>query len=141
MEYLETILNLVAGLVGFPAALAATINVLKYFYILPDGAAPAASEIGHLLAYVGVGVLVLTGRVDLLPGIDLQLGALANVLLAVLAFLSSLNVARAFHDNVLLGLPVVGFSHSVQYSFSDLMAMAERLRESAEEEETPGDGV
>lgn len=112
MEYLESILTIVAGLVGFPALLAAVINVLKYFGWLENGSAPAASMIGHLIAYVAVGVAALLGKIDLVPGIDVQLGLFANILIAVLAFLSSLGLAGKIHEDVLFGLPVIGYSHT-----------------------------
>lgn len=115
MEYLELVLRIVAGLAGFPALLAAVINFLKWVGWLPDGAAPTANMIGHLIAYVGVGVAVILGKIDILPGLDLQLGALANVLLAVLAFLSSLRVAVVVNNRVLRGLPLVGHSYAPVY--------------------------
>ena len=93
-----------------PALLAALINIGKYFGLIGDDNAPKVSMIAHLVAYGGVGVLVYLGKVDLLAGIDLQLSAVAGVLLALLAFLSSLGVAGGFHNRVLRGLPVVGFS-------------------------------
>lgn len=114
MEYLDTIAKLVAGLAGFPALLAALINVAKFFGWLADGQAGKVNEIAHLVVYVGVGVLVLLGKVDLLPGIDVQLGAVAQILLAVLAFLSSIGFAKRFHERTLFGLPFVGYSHSYQ---------------------------
>ena len=113
MENLELILSLVAGLVGFPAIVSAVINALKYFG-LPDGYAGILNFWANLLAYVAVGVLVYLGKVDLLPGVDLLLGNVAQFLLAALAFLSSLGVTKAFHAKVLRGLPLVGFSHSLK---------------------------
>jgi hypothetical protein len=112
MEYLDLVLQLVAGLVGFPALLAALINVAKYFGWLPNGYAGKVNVIAHLVAYIGVGVAVALGKVDILPGVDEQLGAVAKLLLAVLAFLSSIGFARKFHNKALWGLPVVGYSHS-----------------------------
>jgi hypothetical protein len=112
MEYLQTVLTLVAGLVGFPTLLAALINALKYLGWLSDGNAPAASMIGHLIAYVGVGVLAYLGKVDVLPGLDVQLGSFANILLAVLAFLSSLGTAGKAHNRLSdARVPVIGFSY------------------------------
>ncbi len=111
MEQLQTILDIVAGLVGFPALLAALINVAKSMGWLPDGAAPKVNLIAHIAAYVGVGVAVFLGKVDILPGLDAQLSAAANVLLAVLAFLTSLGVTPKAHE-WLKGLPVVGYRHS-----------------------------
>ena len=110
MEYLQSVLELIAGLVGFPAFLAALINVLKVFG-LPDDKAGVANLVGHLIAYVGVGVLVFLGKIDILSGLDVSLGNVANVLLSLLALLSSLGIAKGFHG-VLRGLPVIGKSYS-----------------------------
>ena len=110
MDYLDAVLQLVAGLVGFPAVLAAAINLAKYFG-LPDGVAGTVNLAAHLAAYVGVGVLVLLGKVDLLPGIDVQLGTIANALVALLAFLVSLGNARVAHV-YLRGIPLVGSTHN-----------------------------
>ena len=111
MESLQLILQIIAGLVGFPAFLAALINVAKYFG-LADGLASAVNFWAHVLVYVGVAVAVFLGKIDILSGIDLQLGAIAQLLVAVLAFLSSLGIAKTFHSMVLRGLPLVGYSHS-----------------------------
>jgi len=111
MQELELVFRIVAGLVGFPALVAVGINLAKYFGWLSDGSAPKANFVLHLLAYVGVAVAVFFGKVDILPGLDMQLGALANVLLSVLAFLSSLGVARGYNA-ALRGVPFVGYSHN-----------------------------
>lgn len=113
MENLELVLRLVAGLVGFPACLAAVINVLKYFGAVKDDQAGKVNVVAHLVAYVAVAVAVFTGKVDILPGIDVQLGNVANLLIAVLAFLSSTGIAKGFHVGVLRGLPLLGHSHTV----------------------------
>ena len=122
MEYLELVFTLVAGLVGFPAALAALINALKYFGILQDGQAPAANMWGHLIVYAGVGLAVIFGKVDILPGLDVQLGAFANVLLAVLAFLSSLSTAGQAHERLANNsVPVFGYVHPRIYLDDELI--------------------
>lgn len=112
MEYLNTVLELVAGLVGFPALLAALINVAKRFGWLPDGYAGNINLFAHMIAYIGVGIAVALGKVDILAGVDVQLGAFANLLLAVLAFLSSTGIAAKFHRGVLAGLPLIGYRHN-----------------------------
>jgi hypothetical protein len=110
MDTLKQILDLVAGLVGFPALLAVLINIAKYFG-LPDGSAPAVNVWAHMIVYVAVGVAVILGKVDLLPGIDLALSNVANVLLAVLALLTSIGVAKLTHVALLRGLPLIGYFH------------------------------
>lgn len=115
MDYLSTVLDLVAGLVGFPALLAALINVAKRFGWIQDGQAPKVNMIAHLVAYIGVGVAVFLGKVDILPNVDVQLGAVAQLLVAVLAFLSSMSAAGKFHNGyVNAQLPGVGYSHSLK---------------------------
>lgn len=112
MENLELVLNIVAGLVGFPAFLSAAINVLKFFGVLKDSQAGNVNVVSHLLVYVGVAVAVLLGKIDAIPGIDFQLGNVANLLLAILSFLTSTSIAKSFHAKVLRGLPMIGFSYS-----------------------------
>jgi hypothetical protein len=136
MDFLNGVLTLLAGLVGFPAALAAVINLLKYFG-LSDGSAPAANMIGHLIAYVGVALLVLTGRIDILPGIDVHLSAVADLLLAVLAFFSSMKVARSFHRSVLTGFPLVGYSYGLEEYRAYMEAMEARLEDDSDSEDNP----
>lgn len=111
---LKAVADILAGLVGFPALLAAIINAAKQFGWLADGNAPKANMIGNLLAFVAVAVAVLFGKVDLVPGIDVKLGAAANVLLAVLALLTQFGVTKFAHT-ALRGLPVIGFSHSENF--------------------------
>lgn len=111
MDNLNVILSIVAGLVGFPAFLSALINVAKYFG-LADGLASVVNFWAHVAVYVAVAVAVFTGKIDIVGNLDLQLGSIAQLLLAVLSFLSSLGIAKAFHKNVLKGLPLIGFSYS-----------------------------
>jgi 2-methylisocitrate lyase-like PEP mutase family enzyme len=110
MDYLKLASELLAGLVGFPTLLAAAINIAKHFG-LPDGRAGTVSFVVHLIAYIGVAVAVFLGKVDILQGIDLQLGNVANVLLTLLAFLVSLRNAREAHWQ-LRDVPLVGYSHT-----------------------------
>lgn len=111
MENLQLILQIVAGLVGFPALLAAVINIAKHFG-LPDGYATSVNFWAHVVVYVGVAVAVFLGQVDILPGIDASLGAVANVLIAILSFLVSIGVAKGVHNGLLRGLPLIGKSYS-----------------------------
>lgn len=110
MDILTTVLNLVAGLVGFPALLAVLINIAKYFG-LPDGSAPAVNFWAHLAVYVSVAVAVFFGKVDLIPSIDLALGNFANILLTILAFLTSIGVAKFTHEKVIRRFPIIGYIH------------------------------
>ena len=107
---LDSVLRIVTGLVGFPAFLAALINALKYFGVLSDGQAPYWNFGAQLLVYVGVALAVAFGKVDIVPGIDASLGSAAQLLLALLAFLSSLGIAKGFNA-ALRGTPVIGYRH------------------------------
>ncbi len=110
MEILRAVLDLIAGLVGFPALLAVIINIAKIFG-LPDGQAPVVNFWAHLVVYVAAAVAVFFGKIDLIPGVDLALGNLANILLTVLAFLTSIGVAKFTHERALRRFPVIGFIH------------------------------
>lgn len=112
MEPLNLIFTAIAALVGFPALVAALINLAK-FVGLPDGYATKLSTALWLLAFVGVSYLVFVGKIDLLAQIDLQLGALANFLLAFAAFAAEIGLTKLFHA-FLRGVPVIGFSYTDQ---------------------------
>jgi len=114
MDTLNLIFQAFAALVGFPAFLMSVINLAKYFG-LPDNAADAVNFWGNVVAYVGVAVLVFTGKLDLLGGIDEALVGLAKLLADILIILSgsvtSMVMARVYHKGA-RGLPLIGASHS-----------------------------
>jgi hypothetical protein len=100
-----------ATLVGFPALVAAVVNVLKYFNVVTDTQAPKAVSILTLLGFVGVGIAYYTGNVPILSGIDAQLGQVATFLTTFLAFVIDLGLAKVAHAS-LRGTPFIGKSYS-----------------------------
>lgn len=117
MDTINLVLQAFAALVGFPAFLAAVINILKRFG-LPDNTANTVNFWANIAAYAGVAFLVFTGRLELLGGIDITLGGLAKLLADILVILggslTSMAMARQYHSG-LRGLPLVGTSHSVGF--------------------------
>lgn len=111
LSWLSLIFPAFAALVGFPALLAALINIGKQFGIVPDGFAPKIVLVVNILAVVGVGYLFFTGNQPLLVAIDEQLGTLATFLLTFAAFVAELGLAKGA-NNALRGTPLIGFSHS-----------------------------
>ena len=103
---------LFASLIGFPAFIAAGVNVLKYFNVLPDGAAPTVIFWVNVAGFVGVAVAYFTGNLELLTQIDEQLGSLALFLLSFVSFIGELGFAKLYHAG-LRGAPVVGKSYSL----------------------------
>lgn len=117
-DTIQLVGTIMAALVGWPAFLAAVINLLKVpipflkWYGIPDGVAGKVSFWANALAYVLVFVAVYTGKVDWVGNIDLQLGSFANVLLTILAFLASLgftNLSNKVWKGV--GAPGLGRAH------------------------------
>ena len=104
---------LFASLVGFPALVAAAVNVAKYFDFLPDGAAPAVVFWVNIAGFVGVAVVYFTGNLEVLAKIDAILGDVATFLLSFVAFVSQLGFAKLYHAG-LKGSPVIGKSNSEQ---------------------------
>ena len=104
---------LFASLVGFPALVAAAVNVAKFFELLPDGTAPAVVFWVNIAGFVGVAVAYFTGNTPLLAQIDAQLGSLAMFLLTFVTFIGELGFAKLYHAG-LKGTPVIGKSNSEQ---------------------------
>ena len=102
---------LFASLVGFPALVAAAVNVAKYFELLPDGTAPAVVFWVNIAGFVGVAIAYFTGNTPLLTQIDAQLGSLAMFLLTFVTFIGELGFAKLYHAG-LKGTPVIGKSNS-----------------------------
>ena len=105
------IFTIFATLVGFPALVAAVVNVLKYVNVITDTQAPTAVSILTLAGFVGVGIAYYTGNVPVLEGIDVKLGQVAMFLTTFLAFVIDLGLAKVAHIG-LRGVPVIGRSFS-----------------------------
>lgn len=104
---------LFASLVGFPAFVAALVNVAKHFKWLSDGQAPKVVFWINVAGFVGVAAAYFTGNFDLLASIDAQLGSLALFLLSLVSFIGELGLAKLYHAG-LKGAPVVGKSFSAE---------------------------
>lgn len=104
---------LFASLVGFPALVAAVVNVAKSRGWISDGAAPSVVGWLTLAGFVAVGVAYFTGNVPAISQIDAQLGSLATFLLTLAAFVGNLGLAKVYHAG-LRGTPFIGKSHSLK---------------------------
>jgi hypothetical protein len=104
---------LFASLLGFPALIAAGVNVAKYFGWLVDTQAPTVVFWLNIAGFVGVAIAYFTGNVPLLTQIDEQLGSLALFLLSFVSFVSQLGFAKVAHAG-LKGTPVIGKSFSLE---------------------------
>lgn len=115
MDVINLILTVFTALVGWPAFLAALINLLKFFKVLPDGAADGFNFWANVLAFVGVGAAVFLGRTDVLNWIDGSLVGLAKILVDVLILVGgtgiSAGLTRKYHG-LYRGLPLIGKSYS-----------------------------
>lgn len=114
---LNDLFPIFAALVGFPAFVAAGVNVAKwvaaqYNYSL-DTLAPQIVFWVNVAGFVGVAVAYFTGNLPLLNQIDEQLGSLAKFLLTLLAFLIDLGLPKVFHAGF-RGMPLVGKSYSLE---------------------------
>jgi tellurite resistance protein TehA-like permease len=118
VDFLTLIFPAFAALIGFPALLAALINVAKLVGILPDGMAPKIVLYVNLLALVGVGYLAFTGKVDLLVVIDQQLGVVATFLLMFATFVTELGLTKGM-NNALRGTPIIGYNRPKDDGFFD----------------------
>lgn len=102
---------LFASLVGFPALVAAVVNVAKNYGWLNDGSAPKVVSYMTLAGFVATAGFYFTGNIPLLTQIDTQLGSLALFLLTLASFIGELGLAKVYHAG-LRGTPVIGKSFS-----------------------------
>ena len=110
LEFLSLVFPTLAALVGFPALLAALINVAKIFG-LPDGYAPKVSLVVNLIGFAGVLYLVSTNQLELLQQIDVQLGVVAAFLLSFGTFATQIGLTKLFNQ-ALKGTPAIGYNRS-----------------------------
>jgi hypothetical protein len=107
-ELVQTLMSL-GGVALFFAVVA---NAAKDFGWVKDGQAPKVSLVLNTLGLVGLIVLQLTGRTDLVPVIDQNAGLIANALTVMLSLTYQLWVSRKGHEEVLAGMPFIGASFS-----------------------------
>lgn len=96
-------------LVGFGALIAATVNILKQFNVVPDGSANQVTTALSLLGVVSLFVLRTVWGIELVS-FDAQAGSLAQMLVALGSFAAMTITARQTHQ-AFRGLPLVGYSH------------------------------
>lgn len=102
------------ALFGWPAFLAAAINILKYFK-LPDGAASQINFWANIVAWVVVAYFVFTGQTTALNALDGALAGLAKILVDALILIGGATAHIALtsfmHQNI-KGQPLIGYSRS-----------------------------
>lgn len=113
LTFLNLIFPTFVALLGFPALLAALINIGKVFGWIPDGLAPRVVLYANLVALIAVGYFAFTGKIDILTAIDNQLGVAAAFLVTFTTFVAELGLAKGF-NNALRGTPIIGYSHSAE---------------------------
>lgn len=112
LEFLSLVFPTLLALVGFPAVVAALINLLKAFGMV-DGFAPKVSLAFNLLGFAGTFYLVATNQVELLKQIDAQLTIAAAFLVSFTAFVIEIGLTKVAHS-ALRGLPLIGYSYSLK---------------------------
>lgn len=110
IQFLALVFPALYALVGFPASVAALINLAKVFG-LADGQAPKVTLVLNFIGFVLVFYLIATGNVGFLSALDIQLGILANFIVSFTAFAIEVGLTKVFH-NAFKGLPWIGFSYS-----------------------------
>jgi hypothetical protein len=90
----QLVLSVMALLVGFPSLLATVLTALEYFKVIDIAGADKISFVANALLFVGLFVLAVMGKLDLVNVLDAEAGQFAKILIQVL---------------LLLGVPV-GFS-------------------------------
>jgi hypothetical protein len=108
---INDVFGIFAALIGFPAFLAACINVGKAWFGLSDGLAPKIVLWATLTAFVGCGIALFMGKLEVVRAIDLQLGYAGTFLLTFSAFVTELGLAKGYHA-ILRGTPVIGKSYT-----------------------------
>jgi hypothetical protein len=112
MDFLTEVFPVFAALVGFPAALAAVVNVAKVLG-LPDGQAIKFVTYANVIALAVVFVMLSMGRVPLLSLVDEELGKVAVFLLAFAGFATEIGLTKLYHE-ALRGVPLIGKSYSLE---------------------------
>ena len=85
-------LQLLLGLVGFPAALSAVIAIAEKFG-LSQAAAQTVSLVANAVAFIGLAYLVITGQTALAAVIDASLVGVARLLADILIVLGGFAIS------------------------------------------------
>ena len=109
---LDDLFTTLKNLGGVALLFSALTNAGQKFGWVTDDNAPAVSLGMNTFGLVALVVMQLTGKFDLVPVLDQNAGAFANALNAVLALVFQLYISRKGHENVLAGMPLIGYSFS-----------------------------
>lgn len=97
MPTLETILAIIAALVGWPALVALLIDILKYLGVVEDGTAGRWNLAFNLVAFIAVGVIAgYYPQIDIAK-VDEAILAWVNVLAYVFTILVQILGTKGFH--------------------------------------------
>jgi hypothetical protein len=118
MDFLTEVFPVLATLAGFPAVLAAVINLAKVFG-LPDGQSTQVMTYAYLLAFVGVFIALALGKLPLVTAIDAELSKIALFLLSFAVFATEVGLTKLFHQ-ALRGVPFIGKSYSLEREKEEL---------------------
>ena len=100
---IQLVIGLVAGLVGFPALVSTIVTAMEYFNWLAPENTDTVIFWANAVAFVGVFVLALTGKIDLVNAIDSTLGQLAQIVTMVLILMgvpAGFAIAKAQHAQI-----------------------------------------
>ena len=109
---LDDLLVSLKNLGGVSLLFAALINAGKSFGWVKDDQAPTYSLGLNAAALVGLVVLQITGKADIVPILDMNAGVIATALTSVVALIYQLFLSRKAHEGVLSGMPVIGTSYT-----------------------------
>lgn len=115
MDIILSLLVQIGSLVGVAAAIAAIINVFKFFGLVKDGQAPAWSAALNLIALaVLVGLKIYRPDLDLID-LDVQIGAFAQVVGLILSYIVQIKASAGTHATLAYSamIPVIGKSYSM----------------------------
>jgi hypothetical protein len=114
INMIEAFAKTAATLTGFALLWAAVSNAGKFLTpsLFPDGSAPSWNLVFQIVTLITLVGLQLSGNSNLVPLIDAQAGAIANVITSILSLAYMLYGSRLGHENIFAGLPLIGTSYS-----------------------------
>lgn len=114
IKMIEAFAKTAATLTGFALLWAAVSNAGKFLIpqLFPDGSAPSWSLAFQIVTLIILVTLQLSGNANLVPLVDKQAGAIANVITSILSLAYMLYGSRIGHENIFAGLPLIGTSYS-----------------------------
>jgi len=110
---ISQLIQIVLGLGGVGAVISALVNVGKTLKWIKDGQAQNWVTGGNLLVMIGVFVLTLLGKTDVIQVIDPAAGTIAQIITLVFGLVIQLLSSKLTHF-ALKGTAIVGKSYSVE---------------------------